>query len=59
MPSYREAGNEKKVLELIDLAVENLPAHKMLRNFEKEYKKNSQPFDSKDILFPLEEDIKA
>ncbi|CDH41985.1 TPA: hypothetical protein ACF00A_002194 [Acinetobacter nosocomialis] len=56
---YREAGNEKKVLELIDLAVENLPAHKMLRNFEKEYKKNSQPFDSKDILFPLEEDIKA
>lgn len=54
---YRETGNEKIVLELIEMAVENLPSHKGLRHFEIEYKQQPQPIDSKEILFPKIEEI--
>ncbi|EPL0769652.1 hypothetical protein LJM22_003308, partial [Acinetobacter baumannii] len=54
---YREAGNAKKALELIEMAVENLPSHKGLRHFEIEYKQQPQPIDSKEILFPKIEEI--
>ncbi|MDV7581577.1 hypothetical protein R4795_15225 [Acinetobacter baumannii] len=53
---YRKDGNEIKTLELIEMAVENLPSHKELRHFEKEYKRLSQPIDEKEILFPLVEE---
>ncbi|MDA4862092.1 hypothetical protein PGK19_11410 [Acinetobacter baumannii] len=54
---YREAGNAKKALELIEMAVENLPSHQGLRHFEIEYKQQPQPIDSKEILFPKNEEI--
>ncbi|EPG2129330.1 hypothetical protein KG346_003438, partial [Acinetobacter baumannii] len=54
---YREAGNAKKALELIEMAVENLPSHQGLRHFEIEYKQQPQPIDSKEILFPQNEEI--
>ncbi len=56
---YRENGNEIKALELIEMAVENLPSHKGLRNFEKEYKEMPRAIDSKEILFPEIEEITA
>jgi len=56
---YRENGNEIKALELIEMAVENLPSHKGLRHFEEEYKEKPRPIDSKEILFPEIEETTA
>ncbi|EOQ73045.1 hypothetical protein [Acinetobacter lactucae] len=53
---YRKDGNQIKAIELIEMAVENLPSHKELRNFENEYKKSPKKIDSKEILFPIIEE---
>ncbi len=48
---YRKDGNEPKALELIEMAVENLPSHKELRKFETEYKSSPRPINVSEILF--------
>lgn len=49
---YKQINDESKIIELIEMAVENHPSHKGLRQFEAEYKQQPKSIDRHEILFP-------
>lgn len=52
---YRQTNDNAKVLELLEMAVENYPDYKNLQKFEIKYKAEACEINNFEILFPMKE----